>query len=114
MANSFQVKEKVSIRKRNQVVATAALFPAVIVSIALVRQLTEYYFRFSKEYKSIYVIINTLGLFIQLTTLLASIAFSLYLLLERKTTNNCRAKSVAVVLSTSPLVWIVIHIVLFR
>jgi|GEM_PF-5514437 len=110
MEQSKELKRIVFIRNHKRLLVIAALFPTIICGVALIRQLVEYYFRFSKEYKYIYSIVSTIGLFIQMGALLASIVFALYVLLGLKVVNNPLVVALSVLLSLLPLAWIVISL----
>ena len=88
MEQAKELKRIVFTKKHKRLLVIAALFPTIVYLIALIRELAEYYFRFSNEYKYIYSVVSTTGLFMQMGTLLASIVFALYVLLGLKPINN--------------------------
>ena len=108
MEQSKELKTIVFTRKHKRLLVIAALFPTIIYLVGIIRELAEYYFRFSKEYKYIYSIVSTTGLFIQMGTLLASIVFVLYVLLGLKLINNPVVVVLCILISLLPVGWIAI------
>jgi hypothetical protein len=70
--------------KEKKLIILSLTIPILFVLLVLFRQLIEYYFRFSKEYKYIYSYGSTISLFIQLFLVLSSFLLGIYIIANRK------------------------------
>lgn len=86
----------------------SACIPIFIISIAVVRELLEFYFRLSREYKWVYSYGSFIGLVLQMLLLLFSIAFSIYLLLGKNMFKNKLIWLAAILVGISPVLYILL------
>jgi hypothetical protein len=106
--------DKAKEHKRDRIsLIISAIIPVSIFTIAWIRQILEYYFRYSRDYKWVYTIGSTTGLFLQLLILFFSVLFSIHLLLVGKEFRNKWIGLAALLLTLLPFSVLVIFI-LFR
>lgn len=72
------------VKKETKLLLIAFAIPLAFVATVFIRELLEYYFRFSVKYHYIYGNGSSILFFIQLLLIFISLAFSLYLVYNRK------------------------------